>query len=109
MEQPSTSSGQSCEQTNPLRRFRRTINESDRDDEGRGHISYAESDKSSHSPHLSDESESNVKHIQTHDTDVQKGEVNKGDYVLVMYENQLFPGQVKEVASNTALILAMKK
>lgn len=40
---------------------------------------------------------------------MQKGEVNKGDYVLVMYENQLCPGQVKEVASNTALILAMKK
>nr|XP_023016694.1 uncharacterized protein LOC111505919 isoform X2 [Leptinotarsa decemlineata] len=47
--------------------------------------------------------------IEIPDTNVQKNEVSAGEYVLDMYENQVFPGQVKEVAVHTVLISAMEK
>lgn len=109
LDEPSTSSGQTHKQPDPPRRFTKLRDESDSENESTGHVSYAESDQSPYSPQMSEESDTDMVPIDTSSTKVQKGEVSAGDYVLVMYENHLYPGQVKEVADTTVLISAMEK
>lgn len=109
LNQPSTSSGQTHKQPNLPQRVTRLDDESDSENDSTGHVSYAESDQSPYSPQLSERSDTDMVAIEIPGTNVQKNEVSAGDYVLVMYENQLYPGQVKEVAEHRVLISAMEK